>query len=72
MGGGYTDIRLEVPAARVGCVIEVKYAEEGKFDKACEKAMKQIEDAGYAEELKRDGMVTVHKYGIACYKKVVR
>ena len=26
----------------------VKYAEEGKFDKACEKAMKQIEDAGYA------------------------
>ncbi len=68
-GVGYTDIRLEVPAARVGCVIEVKYAEEGKFDKACEKAMKQIEDAGYAEELKRDGMVTVHKYGIACYKK---
>lgn len=68
-GIGYTDIRLEVPSEKTGCVIEVKYAEKGKYDQACAKAMKQIEDGGYAETLKQDGMQVIHKYGIACYKK---
>lgn len=69
---GYTDIKLEVPAAKVGCVIEVKYAENGKYDEACAAAMKQIEEDGYVEALKQDGMRTIHKYGIACYKKSCR
>ena len=68
-GIGYTDIRLEVPATKVGCVIEVKYAEDGKYNLACDKAMRQIEEGRYAEILRQDGMHVVHRYGIACYKK---
>ena len=68
-GVGYADIGLEISSVKTGCVIEVKYAEEGKFDLACAKAMEQIENNGYAEVLRRDGMQTIHKYGIACYKK---
>lgn len=68
-GVGYTDIMLEVPSTKTGCVIEVKYAEDGKYGQTCAKAMKQIEDDRYAEVLKQDGMQIIHKYGIACYKK---
>ena len=68
-GVGYTDIRLEVPSTRTGCIIEVKYAEGGKYDQACAEAMRQIENDGYADILKQDGMQTIHQYGIACYKK---
>lgn len=71
-GTGYTDIRLEVPATRTGCVIEVKYAENGRYEQACTKAMKQIEDEGYVQVLRQDGMETIHMYGIACYKKSCR
>lgn len=68
-GVGYTDIRLEVPVTKTGCIIEVKYAENGRYDQTCEKAMAQIENDGYTEILRQDGMQTIHKYGIACYKK---
>ena len=68
-GVGYADIRLEIPVEKTGCVIEVKYAEGGKYGQACEEAMRQIEMNGCAEVLKQDGMQTIHKYAIACYKK---
>lgn len=68
-GTGYTDIRLEVPATKTGCIIEVKYAENGQYDKTCAKAMEQIEDGGYVRILKQDGIETIHKYAVACYKK---
>lgn len=68
-GTGYSDIRLEIPVLKAGCVIEVKYAEKGRYDQACKEAMKQIEDHGYAEALKQDGMRTIHKYAVACFKK---
>ena len=68
-GIGYADIRLEIPMEKTGCVIEVKYAESGKYGQACEEAMRQIERNGYAEVLKQDGMQTIHKYAIACFKK---
>ena len=68
-GAGYTDIRLEIPTTKTGCVIEVKYAENGQSEQSCAKAMKQIEENGYAWVLRQDGMQTIHKYGIACYKK---
>ena len=71
-GIGYTDITLTVPSGKIGCIIEVKYAENGRFDSACCEAMKQIEDGGYASALKQEGMGTIHKYGIACYKKTCR
>ena len=71
-GTGYTDIRLEIPTTKVGCVIEVKYAENGKYARTCARAMEQIENGGYIEVLKQDGMLTIHKYGIACYKKTCK
>lgn len=68
-GIGYLDIQLEVPTERTGCVIEVKYAEQGAFDSACQEAMRQIDECGYVALLKQDGMERIHKFGIACYKK---
>ena len=68
-GIGYTDIMILVPSEKIGCILEVKYAENGSFELACNKAMKQIEDEGYAAVLKQEGMQTIHKFGIACYKK---
>lgn len=68
-GLGYTDIRLDVLMIKIGRIIKVKYAEDGQYDQACAKAMKQIEDDGYAEALRQDGMKAIHKYGVACYKK---
>ena len=60
------------PAEKIGCVIELKYAEDGAFDFACREAMKQIEDGGYATALIQEGMQTIHKFGIACYKKTCK
>ena len=71
-GIGYTDIKIIVPSQKIGCIIEVKYAEEGRFDSACREAMKQIEDDGYVTALRQEGMQTIHKYGIACYKKTCK
>lgn len=71
-GVGYTDIKIIVPSEKIGCIIEVKYAENGAFDAACQEAMVQIEKNGYAAALSREGMRTVHKYGIACYKKTCK
>lgn len=71
-GTGYTDIKLTIPSAKTGCIIEVKYAENGAFDSACKRAMKQIEDGDYETALKKEGIETIHKYGIACYKKTCK
>lgn len=68
-GNGYTDIMLKIPQEKIGCVIEVKYAENGTFDEACRRAMEQIEEEQYADALRKEGMETIHKYGVACYKK---
>lgn len=68
-GIGYTDIMVRIPSEKIGCIMEVKYAQDGAFETACSKAMKQIEDEGYAAALKQEGVHTIHKYGIACYKK---
>ncbi len=68
-GIGYADIIIEMPTQKTGCVIEVKYAENGNFDKACENAMNQIKVRQYGEILRQDGVQTIHTYGVACYKK---
>ena len=68
-GIGYSDILVEVPDNRTGIVIELKYAENGDMEAACEQALLQIEDRNYAARLKDDGMRNIIKYGIACYKK---
>lgn len=71
-GDGYSDILIEVEDEDIGIIIEVKYAEGAAFDEACEEALRQIEDEGYIEQLEADGMQTILKYGIACYKKKCR
>lgn len=68
-GLGYTDIQIEIPSEKTGCVIEVKYAEDGHFDAACKKAVEQINDHNYVDEIRKKGMKVIHKYGIACYQK---
>ena len=68
-GEGYSDILVEIEAEKIGIVIEVKYAEHHSLDAACKEALQQIEVNNYAETLLADGMTTIFKYGIACYKK---
>lgn len=68
-GDGYSDILIESEEDNIGIVIEVKYAENGNFEKACREAMEQIDRMGYGDSLLNEGMERVFKYGIACYKK---
>jgi hypothetical protein len=67
-GEGYSDILIETPDG-VGVVIEIKYAQDGDLEKACQVALEQIESKHYDAVLKDDGMSTIIKYGIAFYKK---
>lgn len=68
-GEGYSDISVESEDKDIGIVIELKYAENAEFDAACSEALRQIEEKNYGDEMIDDGMKTIHKYGIACYKK---
>ena len=68
-GTSYSDILVEVPNIRTGIVIELKYAENGDMDAACDEALNQIEKKSYVDKLKQDGMRNFIKYGIACFKK---
>ncbi|NBK00242.1 hypothetical protein D5282_24000 [bacterium 1xD8-48] len=68
-GDGYCDISVEVEDKEIGMLIELKYAEKAAFDGACREALAQIADRNYEEALTDDGMRTIYKYGIACYKK---
>ena len=69
LGTGYSDILVEVPNNRTGIVIELKYAENGDMNAACDEALKPIEEKSYVDKLKQDGMRNFIKYGIACFKK---
>ncbi|MDE5696394.1 MAG: ATP-binding protein [Lachnospiraceae bacterium] len=71
-GEGYCDITIENEDREIGIVIELKYAENAAFDTACQEAMHQIRDRNYEEVLLDDGMKTIYRYGIACYKKRCR
>ncbi|MCD8006635.1 MAG: ATP-binding protein [Oscillospiraceae bacterium] len=68
-GNGYYDIAAEIEDEEIGIIIEVKYAENAQFESECQSAIKQINDNDYTAELKSDGMRTLWKYAIACYKK---
>ena len=65
-------ICVEVEDQEIGIVIELKYAENAAFDSACRAALEQIHDNHYEEALADDGMTTIYRYGIACYKKRCR
>lgn len=68
-GEGYSDISVEVEDRDIGIIIELKYAEKASFDEGCREALWQIDDRNYEEALLDDGMKTIYRYGIACYKK---
>jgi hypothetical protein len=67
-GDGYSDILIETQEDK-GIVIEIKYAQDGDLEKACNTALEQIEDKKYDTVLYDDGMEKIIKYGIAFYKK---
>lgn len=60
---------MEVEDKDIGIIIELKYAEKAAFDEGCREALRQIDDTNYEEALIDDGMKTIYRYGIACYKK---
>ncbi len=68
-GEGYSDILIETENSETAILIEVKYAGDGNLDAACERALKQVEERKYDEELRENGMDKILKYGIACYMK---
>lgn len=68
-GEGYGDILIEIPETRTGVVIELKYAENGRLEEACERALEQIGEKRYESRLIEDGMQSVIRYGIAFFRK---
>lgn len=71
-GDGFSDILIQIEDEDIGIVIEVKYAEDGNLEEECQRAMKQIIDTRYVEALEQEGVHTILKYGIACYKKTCK
>ena len=65
-GIGYTDIMVVVPGEKTGCIIEVKYAENGAFDAACLEAMKQVENASVYAAFSTCFMSGGHETGGKC------
>ena len=71
-GDGYSDIIIEIPDLELGIIIEVKYGENKDMEQGCRKALKQIDELDYIDALVDDGMETILKFGVACYKKRCR
>lgn len=71
-GDGYSDILVETDDGETGMILEIKYAEGGDLETACQEALEQIERRRYYEELWEDGIDHIQKYGIAFYKKRCR
>lgn len=68
-GKGYSDILIRIDEASLGIVIEIKYSESPDLEAACIRALEQIEEKDYAEQLIEEDVTTVLKYGIACRRK---
>ena len=70
-GNGRGDIFMRpVSIRQTAVVIEVKIADKAKdLPKECDKALAQIEEKKYDDELVRAGYTNIIKYGIAFYRK---
>lgn len=69
-GDGFADILIKPKNPDAGIIIELKYAHSiHELDKACERALEQIKNRRYDEELREDGRDEILAYGIAFYKK---
>lgn len=71
-GDGFSDILVEIEDENIGIVIEVKYPDHSNLEKGCLEALEQIEKKDYTARLVEDGMETIHRYGVACWKKGCR
>jgi hypothetical protein len=71
-GEGYSDILIEIVDDDIGIVIEVKYSQNDNLEADAKAALVQIEKNSYQERFYDDGIKTILKYGIACYKKRCR
>ena len=71
-GEGYCDLQNEIGDNETAILIEVKYARDGDLEAACRRALRQIEEKHYADNLFDDGYERVLKYGIGCAKKKCR
>ena len=70
-GDGFSDIMIRMDEGNTGIIIEVKYAGENP-EATCRRALEQIQEKGYAQEMRQDGIQTILKYGIACCRKTCR
>lgn len=72
-GNGFADILIKPKNPDTGIILELKYAHSiNDLDQACERALKQIKDRGYDQELREDGRNDILAYGIAFWKKRCR
>lgn len=53
-------------------IISVELDETFEFPSPIESSSEQIETNKYVDFLRREGMETIHKYGLACYRKTCR
>lgn len=72
-GNGFADILIKPKNPDTGIILELKYARSiNDLDQACERALNQIKDRGYDQELREDGRNDILAYGIAFWKKRCR
>lgn len=72
-GNGFADIMIKPKNPDTGIILELKYARSiNDLDQACERALNQIKDCGYDQELREDGRNDILAYGIAFWKKRCR
>ena len=69
-GTGFADLIVETDDPNAGIIIELKSADRiTDLDGACQRAMTQIHDRGYADYLRNEGRNDIWAYGIAFFKK---
>ena len=69
-GDGFVDILIEPENPDSGIIIELKYTQAyGGLERACEKAMQQIQELRYDERLRNEERNDILAYGIAFCKK---
>lgn len=73
-GNGRADIILKpLDDQRPAIIMELKYTSDSrKLEERCGKALQQIEEKKYADELAEDGYLNIIKYGICFCKKGCR
>ena len=72
-GDGFADIIVKPKNPDTGIIIELKYARSiHDLDNACERALEQIKERRYEEDLREEDRNDILAYGIAFYKKRCR